>query len=65
MAENPEKRKTMTADTRLIWCGVIIALSIGYAILVEVNPRIAIAVMLGYIGLLFTIFISVNVWKKK
>jgi hypothetical protein len=54
----------MLASTRLILCLVIIVGSSLYAILVSQDPEIASAIMLGYVGLLLTIFVATEVWKK-
>lgn len=54
----------MLPKTRLILCGMMIVVSAIYGILVASNPRVASAIMLGYIALLLTIFVAVEVWKK-
>jgi ABC-type uncharacterized transport system permease subunit len=54
----------MAPKTRLFWSTVIIVGSVAYGTLVAVNPRVASAIMLGYIAALLTIFIVVDVWKK-
>lgn len=54
----------MRPKTRLIWCAVIIIFAASYAVLIYYNTQIARAVMLGYIGLLLTIFTAINVWKR-
>jgi len=54
----------MAPKTRLFWSAVLIVGSIVYGILVAANPRVASAIMLGYIAVLLTIFIVVDVWKK-
>lgn len=54
----------MSPRTRLIWTvGIIVGSSI-YALLIALNPRVASALMLGYIGLLLTVFLVVEFWKK-
>lgn len=54
----------MRPSLRLGLCFGIILFSFGYAALVAWNPRIASASALGYIVVLLTIFVAVNVWKK-
>jgi membrane protein YdbS with pleckstrin-like domain len=55
----------MRPNTRLIWCLIIIIGSALYALLVATNPTIASALMLGYVGVLLTIFVLNEVWRKK
>lgn len=55
----------MLPNTRLILCLVIVIGSGLYALLVKQDPDLASAVMLGYVGILLTIFIATEVWKKK
>jgi ABC-type uncharacterized transport system permease subunit len=38
--------------------------SLLYGILISINPRVASAIMLGYIAALLTIVVVVDVWKK-
>jgi cell division protein FtsW (lipid II flippase) len=54
----------MRSELRLALCGAMIVLSALYAVLVNKNPDLATAVAAGYVALLLTIFVSVNVWKK-
>lgn len=54
----------MAPKTRLFWVAVIIIGSFVYGIVIVANPRVASAIMLGYIAVLLTIFIVVDVWKK-
>lgn len=54
----------MLPNTRLLLCVVMIIGSVCYAILVNRDPDVASAVMLGYVGLLLTIFVATEVWKK-
>lgn len=53
----------MKPRTRLSWSLFIIIGSSLYAILVAKDPDIAQALMLGYVGLLLTIFVLNEVWK--
>jgi uncharacterized membrane protein len=54
----------MKPSTRLIWCAVIIVGSAIYGLLIAYNPRVATAIMVGYIALLLTILLSIHVWKR-
>jgi hypothetical protein len=54
----------MRPSTRLIWISVAILLSSFYGVLVLVAPETAAAVMLGYVGLLLSIFFACEVWKR-
>jgi pilus assembly protein TadC len=56
---------TMLPNTRLILCAVIIIGSGLYALLVARDPDVASALMLGYVGVLLTIFVATEVWKKR
>jgi uncharacterized membrane protein len=55
---------SMKPSTRLIWCAVIIVGSAIYGLLIAYNPRVATAIMVGYIALLLTILVVIHVWKK-
>lgn len=54
----------MQPSTRLILCAVIVVGSGLYALLVSKDPDVASALMLGYVGVLLTIFVATEVWKK-
>lgn len=54
----------MRPSTRLLWCLVVIVGSSLYAVLVATDPNIASAVMLGYVGVLLTIFVLNEVWRN-
>lgn len=54
----------MRPNLRLGLCIVMIVGSAFYALLVTQNPSVASAVALGYVALLLTVFVLVNVWKK-
>jgi pilus assembly protein TadC len=54
----------MLPSTRLLLCVVMVIGSALYAVLVSQDPDVASAVMLGYVGLLLTIFVATEVWKK-
>lgn len=54
----------MRANLRLLLCVFIVVSSAAYAVLVIENPPIAAAVSSGYVALLATIFILVNLWKR-
>lgn len=54
----------MRPNARLLWCAIIILGSACYAVLCERDSGLAAAVALGYVAVLLTIFIVINVWKK-
>lgn len=54
----------MTSNTRLQISGVMIVVSAAYAILVARDPETATAIAAGYIALVLTAIVLVNVWKK-
>jgi len=54
----------MRPSTRLGWSTVIILGSVAYCILILANPDIASAAMLGYVGVLLTVFFVNEVWKS-
>lgn len=54
----------MKAKTRLILCFVVIVGSALYGVLVGKDPDVASALMLGYVGVLLTIVVAIEVWKK-
>lgn len=54
----------MRPNARLLWVAVLILGSASYGVLVKKDPDFAQAVMLGYIGLVLSIFVLVQVWRK-
>lgn len=54
----------MKPKTRLILCLVVIVGSALYGVLVSRDPDVASAVMLGYVGVMLTIVVAIEVWKK-
>jgi hypothetical protein len=54
----------MRPKTRLGWIAVSIVATVVYAVIVAEDPGTASALMLGYVGLLLTIFIVNELWKK-
>jgi len=54
----------MRPRSRLYLCGVVIVLSALYGLLVAQAPELAHALVTGYVALLLTIFVLVEVWKK-
>ncbi len=54
----------MGTNVRLSLCGVIIVASAIYAVIAARNPGLATALATGYVAVLLSIFIIVNVWKK-
>ncbi len=55
----------MHPKTRLLLAVLIIIGSTAYGILVAFDRTLAAAISSGYVALLATIFILVNVWKKE
>lgn len=54
----------MTALNRLRVVAGLILLSAVYAVLVKRDPQIASAVSSGYVAILLTTILIINVWKK-
>jgi hypothetical protein len=54
----------MSASLRLFLCGVIILVSAVYAVLVASDPSFASAVASGYVAVVVTVILVVNIWKK-
>lgn len=54
----------MGPNSRLLLCAAMIVLSAVYGVLVSKDPSLASAISGGYIAVLLTIFVVVNVWKK-
>ncbi len=54
----------MRPSTRLALVIGIILVSAFYAVLVHEDPSVASAIAVGYVALLLTVFILINVWKK-
>lgn len=54
----------MKPQTRLKWVVVVITASIAYTFLVILDSDVAQALMLGYVGLLLTVFVVNEVWKS-
>jgi hypothetical protein len=54
----------MSPKLRLYLCAIIVALSGAYAVLIATDIELAKAVALGYIGLILTIFLLLNVWRR-
>lgn len=54
----------MRPNARLLLCAIMILGSASYAVLVKKDPEIASAVALGYVALILTIFVLVQVWRK-
>jgi len=54
----------MKPRTRLRWIIVAIVASAVYAVLVAFDSHLAQAIMLGYVGLLLSIFFLNEVWQK-
>lgn len=54
----------MQPKTRLSLIGLLILGSMVYTALIAIDEEFARTVMLGYIGLILTIFLTVEVWRK-
>lgn len=54
----------MRPKTRLWLCALVIMASAGYALLISKNSELARTIMLGYIGLVLTVFVVNQVWRK-
>lgn len=54
----------MSASLRLFLCGVLILVSAVYAVLVARNPAFAAAIAAGYVAIVVTVMLIVNLWKK-
>lgn len=54
----------MSPSLRLLICGVIILLSAVYAVLVARDPSFASTVAIGYVAVVVTAILVVNLWKK-
>lgn len=54
----------MTPKTRLRLIVGLLALSTIYALLVGWNPELARAVAVGYIALMLTVLVLIQLWKK-
>lgn len=56
--------RQMTRLTRLSLIGLLIIGSAIYAALIAKDPEIARSIMVGYIGVVLTIFVANELWKK-
>lgn len=56
--------KPMRPKTRLLLCAIVIVGSAGYALLITKNSELARTIMLGYIGLVLSVFVVNQVWRK-
>lgn len=54
----------MTRKTRLSLVFALIVISAVYAALASKSPELGRTVMLGYIGLVLTIFVANELWKR-
>lgn len=54
----------MARKTRLSLIGLLIVVSAVYAALVSKDPDLARTIMVGYIGMVLTIFVVNEMWKK-
>jgi hypothetical protein len=54
----------MTAYSRLITVAVIILFSAAYAVLVKKDPALASSIAAGYVAVLLSVVIVLNLWKK-
>lgn len=56
--------QTVTPKIRFSLIGITIVGSMGYALLVAYDPEFARTIMLGYIGLILTLFLVVEAWRR-
>lgn len=54
----------MRPNGRIFWAMVMIIGSSIYGVIISLNERVASSIMLGYIGILLTIFILCQVWRR-
>lgn len=54
----------MSPSLRLLVCGALILLSAVYAVLVARDPTFASAIAVGYVAVVVTAILVVNLWKK-
>ena len=54
----------MTALSRLMVVAGLIVLSAGYAVLVKKDPSLASAISSGYVCMLLTAILVLNLWKR-
>lgn len=54
----------MGPRARLIWSAVLIVGSAVYALLIALDRSLAADIMLGYIGIVLTLLVLINMWKK-
>lgn len=54
----------MTSNARLQMSLLIIMISAAYGVIVAKDPQIASAIASGYVGVILTVLILVNVWKR-
>lgn len=54
----------MLPKTRLYLCGFLLVISALYASLIAVNTAVATAVALGYVAVVVTIMLALNVWRR-
>jgi FtsH-binding integral membrane protein len=56
--------RKMRPSGRLFWAAIMIVGSSLYGVLISLDPRTASSIMLGYIGVLLTVFIVCQVWRR-
>jgi hypothetical protein len=54
----------MRPRTRLGWIGVLLIGSMGYTMLIAIDPELARTVGVGYIAIVLTIFVANELWRK-
>jgi hypothetical protein len=54
----------MSPSLRLFVCGAVILLSAIYAVLVSRDPAFASAIAVGYVAVVVTAILVINLWKK-
>lgn len=55
----------MSPRARLLLCGAMIVFSALYASIIAFDPRTASAIMLGYIGLLLTVYVASTIRRRQ
>lgn len=54
----------MTSSLRLRLCMGVVLFSLLYGVIVVTNPEVASAIAAGYVAVLLTVLIMLNVWRK-
>lgn len=54
----------MSPSVRLRLVAVVLLMSAVYAVMVAKDPQVASAISSGYVAIVVTVIVLVNVWKK-